>query len=56
MSIISAVSHLAHEWRAARDLARTESAIRSLPLELQKDIGWPDAQYDRNTRRFLRSQ
>ena len=43
MSVISALSHLAHEYRAARSRYLTERQVRSLPLEIQKDIGWPDA-------------
>ena len=43
MSIYSALSHLAAEWRITREEARTRRAIESLPVELQKDIGWPDS-------------
>ena len=43
MSIYSALSHYAAEWRAARNEARTYRVIGSLPREVQKDIGWPDA-------------
>lgn len=42
MSLFSALSHLAEEWRAARTAARTYRIIGSLPHDLQKDIGWPD--------------
>lgn len=42
MSLYSALSHLAEEWRAARAAARTYRIIGSLPHEIQKDIGWPD--------------
>ncbi len=42
MSVYSALSHLAAEWRTAREEARTRRIINSLPAEIQKDIGWPD--------------
>ena len=42
MSIISTISHYAHEFTAARTRYLTERTIRSLPFELQKDIGWPE--------------
>lgn len=48
MSIYSALSHFAEEWRAARAEARTYHIIGSLPREVQKDIGWPDGQRTRN--------
>lgn len=47
MSIYSALTHFAEEWRAARAEARTYRVIGSLPLEVQKDIGWPDVQHTR---------
>ncbi len=43
MSIISSIGRLAAEFNAARARYQTERTIRSLPVELQKDIGWPDA-------------
>ena len=43
MSIFSALSHLAAEWRTAREKARARRIIDSLPMEIQKDIGWPDS-------------
>lgn len=43
MSILSSIGRLAAEFSAARARHQTERAIRSLPAELQKDIGWPDA-------------
>lgn len=41
MSILSTLERFANEYRSARDRARTERIIRSLPAEIQKDIGWP---------------
>lgn len=43
MSILSSIGHIASEIKLARARHLTERSIRSLPLELQKDIGWPDA-------------
>ena len=48
MSILSSIGRLAAEFSAARARHQTEMTIRSLPAELQKDIGWPDA-FDRDT-------
>lgn len=45
MSILSSIGRLAAEFSAARARHQTERTIRSLPVELQKDIGWPDAFY-----------
>ncbi|KQZ82051.1 hypothetical protein ASD64_09310 [Mesorhizobium sp. Root157] len=43
MSILSSIGRIATEYNAARARYQTERAIRSLPFELQKDIGWPEA-------------
>ena len=43
MSILSSIGRIASEFSAARARHQTERSIRSLPVELQKDIGWPDA-------------
>lgn len=43
MSILSTINRLAHEYSEARNRYLTEQSIRSLPVELQKDIGWPAA-------------
>ena len=40
---------------AARARYQTERSIHSLPIELQKDIGWPDAYETRNAHRFVAS-
>ena len=50
MSVMSALSHLATEYRAARRRYLTERQVRSLPIESQKDIGWPDAHESRSVR------
>ncbi len=43
MSILSTIGHYAAEYSAARARYLTERQVRSLPTEIQKDIGWPDA-------------
>jgi hypothetical protein len=53
MSILSAIGRLAAEYSEARARYLTERSIHSLPIELQKDIGWPDAYETRNTRHFV---
>ena len=46
MSILSSIGRIATEFSAARTRYQTERAIRALPIELQKDIGWPEATND----------
>jgi hypothetical protein len=43
MSILSTIGRIAAEYSAARSRYLTERQVRSLPTEIQKDIGWPDA-------------
>ncbi|MCG7506582.1 hypothetical protein [Mesorhizobium retamae] len=43
MSILSSIGRIATEYSAARTRARTERTLRSLPLELRKDIGLTEA-------------
>jgi hypothetical protein len=43
MSILRSIGRIAADFSAARARYHTEQTIRSLPAELQKDIGWPDA-------------
>ena len=52
MSILSSIGRLAAEFSASRARYQTERTIRSLPVELQKDIGWPDAYQTRQNRSF----
>ncbi len=42
MFILSSLGRIATEFHLARTRYKTERALRSLPLELQKDIGWPE--------------
>lgn len=48
MSIFSSIGRIASELNTARARFNTARSIRSLPIELQKDIGWPEA-FDSNT-------
>lgn len=41
-SILSTIGRIATEFSAVRARYRTERALRSLPHELRKDIGWPE--------------
>ena len=43
MSILSTIGRLAAEYSEARARYLTERSIHALPIELQKDIGWPEA-------------
>jgi hypothetical protein len=43
MSMLSTIGRYAAEYSAARARYLTERQVRSLPPEIQKDIGWPDA-------------
>ena len=52
MSILSTISRLAHEYSEARARYLTERSISALPIELQKDIGWPGAQESRRSHSF----
>ena len=52
MSILSTIGRLANEYSVARSRYLTERSIRSLPTEIQKDIGWPDAEPHRTPRRL----
>ena len=52
MSILSNLSRIAAEYSEARARYLTERSIRNLPVELQKDIGWPDAYQTRQNRGF----
>ena len=52
MSILSNLSRIAAEYSEARARYLTERSISALPVELQKDIGWPDAYQNRQNRSF----
>ena len=55
MSILSTISRLTHEYSQARSRYLTERSISSLPVELQKDIGWPDTYESRRNDRSFRA-
>ncbi|PWK69104.1 hypothetical protein [Aminobacter sp. AP02] len=42
MSILSSIGRIASQLNAAHTRYRSARSISSLPLELQKDIGWPE--------------
>lgn len=50
MSIATTLAHLIDEFRRARERARTERMIGSLPAEIRKDIGWPGRAGEGETR------
>ena len=56
MSWFSKIWHPSEEAIIARENARTYRLIRSLPEEIQKDIGWPDAQDSRRIRGQIGAQ
>ena len=47
MFILSSIGQLATALTLTRTRRRTERALSTLPLELQKDIGWPDTRNER---------
>jgi hypothetical protein len=51
MSILSTIGRFAAEYSAARNRFLTERQVRSLPFEIQKDIGWPDSYTRRDVTR-----
>jgi hypothetical protein len=50
MSIFTEFSRYGAARKARRDALRTERALNALPPEIQKDIGWPVAQRERQPR------
>ncbi|CCV15801.1 hypothetical protein [Mesorhizobium sp. STM 4661] len=42
MSILSSIGRIATRYSATRARYRSERALLSLPIELRKDIGWPE--------------
>lgn len=50
MSWLSRYREYLQERRVALENARTYRHVRSLPEEIQKDIGWPDASEERRIR------
>ncbi|PAP95587.1 hypothetical protein CIT31_14965 [Mesorhizobium wenxiniae] len=46
MSILSSVGRIATRYSAARARYLSERALLSLPIELRKDIGWPEIVID----------
>jgi len=48
MSIYSAVTRYASNWRAYRNEMHTRQVLAALPSEVLKDIGYPDARPPRS--------
>ncbi len=46
MFFVSTLTHLARKYRAAQVRRMTERQLHSLPLDVQKDIGWPPVDFD----------
>jgi len=42
MSILARIGNIAARYSKVRSRYLTERTVRSLPFEIQKDIGWPD--------------
>ena len=53
MSILSTIGRLAAEDSEARARDLTERASQAVPIELQKDIGWPGAYESRRPRSIV---
>ncbi|MDR7034833.1 MULTISPECIES: hypothetical protein [unclassified Mesorhizobium] len=51
MSILSSIGRIATRYSATRARYRTERILRSLPIELRKDIGWLEATDETSNRR-----
>jgi len=51
MSVFSAISRFAADYSAARSRYHTERMLGALPLEIQKDIGWPLTEDPREIKR-----
>ncbi|MET3790069.1 hypothetical protein [Aquamicrobium terrae] len=43
------ITRTVHNFTTARARHKTERLLRALPLEIQKDIGWPEAADSRIT-------
>lgn len=50
MSIFSSVGRIVTRYSAARTRHQAELMLRSLPMELRKDIGWPESAGEANGR------
>ena len=46
MSILSSIGGVATRYAQNRARHRSEQALLSLPIELRKDIGWPEIVID----------
>jgi hypothetical protein len=46
MLILSSIGRIATRYAASRARYRSERTLLSLPIELRKDIGWPEIVVD----------
>ena len=46
MSILSSIGRIATTYAATRARHRSQRELLSLPIELRKDIGWPEIVID----------
>lgn len=46
MSVLSSIGRIATRYAATRASYRSERELLSLPIELRKDIGWPEIVID----------
>ncbi|QIS94650.1 hypothetical protein FQ775_23905 [Nitratireductor mangrovi] len=51
MSVFSSIGRMVQAYTEMRRLSRDEQFLNSLPHEIRKDIGWPDAR-DRLAARY----
>jgi hypothetical protein len=57
MSILSSIGRVATRYAANRARYRSERDLFSLPMELRKDIGWPEIMIDaQNSPRIWRAR
>ncbi|MCO5064674.1 MAG: hypothetical protein M9924_09670 [Rhizobiaceae bacterium] len=47
---IAALARAAHHMRKRHEQIRAQRVLDSLPEYLRKDIGWPDREFERETR------
>ena len=49
MSVFSSIGRIATRYAATRARHRSQRELLSLPIELRKDIGWPEIVIDAET-------
>lgn len=56
MFTLSSISHAATRYAQARARYRSERVLHSLPIELRKDIGWPEIVIDAQNAPHIRRE